>query len=43
MTDSDKSKQTKTVLEASKRIQKIMDKMKDEAKKSPPFMTQKGK
>ena len=43
MTDSDKSKQTKIVLEATKRIQKIMDKLKDESKKAPPFMTQKGK
>ncbi len=38
-----KSKQTQVVLEASKRIQTIMDKLKDKTKKDPPFMTERGR
>ncbi len=44
MTISDQehqSRQTKVVLEATQRIQRIMDGLKDKVKKEPPFMTQK--
>lgn len=39
MRDLDKSKQTKVVLESVKRIEKIMDVLKKNSKKEPPFMT----
>ena len=43
MTDSDKSKQTKVTLDASERMQKIIDNLRDRDKKQPPFMMLKGK